>query len=232
MTGIPLVSVLLPTRKRAVSLERSVGSLLDRASVPQDIEIMLAVDPDDGTLRDSPALPGVLVWTAPERYGYEGLYRYYNQLAGLATGHWLMLWNDDARMVTQGWDDIIRAQRRWGVLASRANHCGEANLFPVFPRWWTQATGHIALSPNVDVWIQEVGAMLGACDRIPVEVFHDRFDVTGNHDDQTYREGRAAQKYLNFNHPDHDTPDGRGRRVADAMLISRRSPVPALPGAR
>lgn len=233
MTGAPLISVLLPTRNRPGSLRVSVASLLDQAAVPQDIEILLAADPDDDTARSavSDGLPA-RVWTAPERYGYEGLFRYYNHLATLAAGDWLMLWNDDARMITRGWDDVIRRQERWGVLASRANHCGDANLFPVFPRWWAEVTGHISLSPNVDVWIGEVGAMLGSCMRIPVEVFHDRFDVTGNHDDQTYREGRAVQAHLNFNHPDHDTPESLGLRMADARAIYDRQPWPLLRGPR
>jgi hypothetical protein len=230
MTEVPLVSVLLPTRGRPDSLRFSVESLLERASVPQDIELLLAIDPDDDIMREAGPLPAARVWTAPERFGYEGLYRYFNHLATLATGDWLMLWNDDARMLTSGWDDIIRQQERWGVLASRANHCGDANLFPVFPRWWTEVTGHISLSPNVDVWIQEVGAMLGACSKVPIEVFHDRFDVTGNHDDQTYREGRALQEHLNFNHPSHDTLESRGLRIRDAMAIDCHSPRPCLRG--
>jgi hypothetical protein len=39
--------------------------------------------------------------------GYDSLHEYYNELASKATGDWLMLWNDDAVMETEGWDEKI-----------------------------------------------------------------------------------------------------------------------------
>ena len=43
---------------------------------------------------------------------------------------------------------------------------------------------------HMATWLQYVGESLGRHVQLPVEVFHDRADVTGNHNDQTYHEGR------------------------------------------
>jgi len=186
------VSVLCPSRGRGASLAKSAETLTALAADPSMIEILVAVDPDDeATAQAASFIPArVKVWRAPQRYGYARLHEYYNALARMACGRWLLIWNDDARMLTQGWDAVIAAQQP-GVLWSQANHCGGGNLFPAWPREWTQALGHVSLSPHCDMWIQHIGQGLGCQRRIPVEVFHDRKDVTGGHDDATYAEGRG-----------------------------------------
>ena len=155
---------------------------------------VVALDPDDPDRSES--LHAVLdvtdhevIWTAPERYGYAGLHRYYNQLAAMATGDWLMVWNDDARMLTPSWDAVIGWQPP-AVLWPQANHSPHACTFPVWPRAWSTATGHVSLSPHCDTWMQRTGEQTAML-RIPVSVLHDRYDVTGSHGDQTYAEGRA-----------------------------------------
>lgn len=212
-----MISVLLPTRGRPQSLASSIKSLLGTAFRPDDIEILLATDPDD----QCPVFAGrkVTAWTAPERYGYAGLYRYFNHLATLASGDWLMVWNDDATMKTYGWDAIIRLQQP-AVLWMNVNHCPGGNLFPVWPRAWSDAAGHVSLASNVDVWLQEIGNRLGRHHRIPVEVFHDRKDITGGHDDQTYAEGRAREPALAGNHPSYYWPDNVAARDRDVAVIA------------
>lgn len=183
-----MISLLCPTRGRTASLEASVLSLYELADCPDEVEILVAADPDE---EPGPWLPlANRWWTAPERYGYGRLHEYYNALAAMASGEWLMIWNDDARMLTPGWDTIIGAQPP-AVLWMKANHCGGGNLFPAWPRAWSEALGHVSLVPHVDMWIQHIGQALGCQRNVSVEVFHDRFDVTGGHGDQTYAEGRG-----------------------------------------
>ena len=43
---------------------------------------------------------------------------------------------------------------------------------------------------HMDTFLQRVGEYLGCHDRIPVRIEHQRADVTGLHDDETYAEGR------------------------------------------
>lgn len=168
-------------------LQRSIHSLLSLADEPGTVEILLAVDPD------APAkLPagqwggGGIVWEAPERYGSARMHEYYNHLARLAQGWWLMIWNDDARMLTPHWDSFVRANPGQCLWLDHGDtgpeHC---NMFPVWPRAWAEALGHVADgSPRVDTWVQEVAELLGRQVKIPVQIRHE------SPDDLTWREGR------------------------------------------
>jgi hypothetical protein len=42
-----------------------------------------------------------------------------------------------------------------------------------------------------DTYIQGIGNELGRLRRIPVQILHDRADLTGFHGDDTYQEGRG-----------------------------------------
>ena len=187
-----MISVLCPSRERVGQLAVSVTSLVRNAA--RDIEILVVADDDDlATIGAVPEIgpPARLLVTS--RKGYGGLHEYYQLAAAAArasAGDWLMVWNDDARMVTPGWDTVIAAQQP-GVLWMRANHCDGGNLFPAWPRAWSEALGHVSLVPHVDMWIQRLGSELGCQRRVDVEVLHDRKDVTGGHDDATYAEGRG-----------------------------------------
>lgn len=178
------ISVLLPTRNRPGLLANTIRSLLNNADDPDNIEILLAVDPD------APAEPQpfaqVRTWTAPERFGSARMEKYYNHLAAIASGTWLMIWNDDVTMHTAHWDSIVRANPGLCLwldhMGTGPEHC---NMFPVWPRAWTEAIGHIADgSPRVDTWLQEVAELLGKQVKVPVQVRHI------SPDDQTWREGR------------------------------------------
>jgi hypothetical protein len=183
--GEPLISVLLPTRNRPEMLAQSIDSMLYYADYPECIEFLLAVDPDAVTGLPAGALGEV--WVAPQRYGSARMHEYYNHLATLATGKWLMIWNDDALMQTAHWDGIVRQHENvclWpDHMGTGPAHC---NMFPLWPRAWTAALGHIANgSPRVDTWIQEVAEVLNKQVKVPIEVWHH----PGVHD-QTWDEGR------------------------------------------
>lgn len=174
-----MISVLCPSRRRPAALAESVSSLMGKASHPALVQVLVAADPDDPATASAAAAAGVVCWAAPERYGYEGLHRYYNHLATLAHGEWLLIWNDDALMRTEGWDQVIEAEEP-AVLWPSANHHRELNLFPAWPAAWTRAMGHVSLCSNVDTWLMEAGQMAGRHRKIPVEIFHDRDNVTGS----------------------------------------------------
>lgn len=187
----PEISVLIPTRDRAQLLFQSVTSLMKTAADSRRVDFWVAVDPDDEFELTFPSAATVHIWTAPERFGYDRLHEYYNQLARDAQGKWLFLWNDDAIMRTPGWDAVVVSQPETKLLWVQANHHETGNLFPIWPKSWSDAMGHVSLSPNCDRWLSEIGRMLDAEYRIPVEVFHSRADITGQNNDRTYREGRA-----------------------------------------
>lgn len=215
-----MITVMCPTRARPARLRESVDSLLGTASNPDDVEILLAIDPDDVevTLPAIADTPGnVRAWIPPERYGYLGLHRYFNHLASTARGSWLLLWNDDARMTTPGWDAIIGRETCDQVLWPEVNHDQGGNLFPVWPRAWSRACGHVSLSANVDVWISEVGRRAGAENRVGITIFHDRPDVTGSPVDEVFLEGRALMG--SGNEPGYASQENTAMRSRDVRVI-------------
>lgn len=217
-----LISALTPSRGRPASLRRAVTSLLDTADNPDQVEVLIALDPDDDTAPAAAGLaafPAVRFWTAPERYGYHGLHRYCEHLAATATGKWLLLWNDDAVMQTRGWDTII-ASHAYAVLWPQSNVAPGCCTFPVWPRAWMAATGHLSPSAHIDTYLQYLGEGLGALVKIPVEIFHDRADVTGGHDDETYREGRGRIGSYGMV-PGFDGAVMRERVVQDVLTIEQ-----------
>jgi hypothetical protein len=190
------ISVTFASRGRPAALRAAVCSLLDLAAEPDEVQVIVAVDPDDeatyAAILDLPN-PSMAnyAYVAPERYGYYRLHDYLNPLAKMAKGTWCLWWNDDMRMQTPGWDLVIRGNRP-AILWPRANHVHHANIVPAWPRAWSDATGHASPTSHMDTYMQWLGDLLGRHDRIPVDVFHDRADVTGNHQDQTYAEGRKT----------------------------------------
>ncbi|MGW0905019.1 glycosyltransferase family 2 protein [Streptomyces sp. NPDC002853] len=198
-----MISVLLPSRGRPQPLADTVATLLELADKPGGIQILIAADPDDRpTLQVS--LPWqASVWTAPERYGYPRLHKYVNRLAEQADGDWLMLWNDDARILTEGWDRLVE-EREPSVLWPHSNDIATCNTFPVWPRAWTDHLGHVSLSPHCDSWIQYLGQTLGLHERVQIEVLHDRADLTGGHDDQTRAESLAGYRTADYGSPAMD----------------------------
>lgn len=189
------ISVCFASRGRPESLADAIDSLRRHADCWEDIEVRVAVDPDDETVAQAMleladlGLGDVIVWVAPERYGYTGLHRYLNELVSKAEGSWVMWWNDDMRMQTDGWDTIV-VDSPQGVLWPHANHVEHANIAPIWPKAWSDAAGIVTPTTHMDTWLQYVAEQLGCHHKIPVEIVHDRADVTGNHDDVTYAQGR------------------------------------------
>lgn len=52
-------------------------------------------------------------------------------------------------------------------------------------------TGEMSDSPSVDSWLDQLGGALNKRQNLPsVKLFHDRFDLTGNHIDKTHYDTR------------------------------------------
>jgi len=223
------ISVLLPTRGRTDMLKRSLLSLLDLAQTPSEIEIMLAFDNDD---RESLEWCRENVFPELERrgvdamvieftpLGYLKLHEYLNALAGLAGGNWLMFWNDDAVMQTQNWDQKITEHNgKFLCLRMPTHNQHPYAIFPIVPRDWYYLLGHLSNHQLTDATISQISYMLNIVQNIDVEVLHDRFDITGNNHDATFKN----RPMLEGNHTDprdfnHST--FRNKRLADANKIA------------
>lgn len=219
MNKKPKISILLPTRKRTEAVVKSIGSLLASARNPGQIELLIAYDNDDEESREffsTTWFPFIEQAGATskvfetERFGYLRLYKYVNYLAEQATGDWIMFWNDDALMLTDNWDEEIVKNDGWfGLLRMPCvtmNH--PFALFPIIPRSWTEVFGRVSPVNHSDWWIYNVTVPAGRMRNIPVEVYHDRADVTGGNNDETFREqsyaadGRDPTNPEDYSHPD------------------------------
>lgn len=216
----PKISIILPTRKRTEALVNSLNSLLALADDTSRIEICIAYDDDDDESREFFATQ----WAdyisqcnatskifETERFGYTRLNEYINLLGEESTGDWIFFWNDDALMQTQGWDTEVVKHDPEKIKLLRMPCTSMEHpfaLFPVFPRKWIDLFGKISPVSHNDWWIYNVTKPLNLVEDIPVYVYHDRADVTGGNNDETYKErsysadGRDKTNPYDYIHPD------------------------------
>jgi hypothetical protein len=188
------ITILLPTRKRVETLKKSIESLIKTSKHPDKLQFLFAVDDDDiNTINflKSTSYPnqGVLTF---KPMGYENIHKYNNTLALYAHGKWLMFFNDDAIMTTQNWDTkIMDRGSNFRVLRVREQTSHPYAIFPIFPRDWFMLLDHISLHGQNDAWISEIAYSLDIMRDIDIDIIHDRADITGNNNDETFK----ARKY-------------------------------------
>jgi len=223
------ISILLPTRGRANQMERSLRSLLDKASGLHQIEIVFGVDSDDQHnterwkqtvrpyLAQKHVSDSILVF---EPMGYENLHRYVNDLAAHSTGSWLFFWNDDAFMQTQDWDSIICSYTgQFKLLSVHTHNEHPYSIFPIVPRKWHDLVGHLSQHSLNDAWLSQVAYMLDIFERIPVWCEHDRNDLTGNNNDATYQ-NRKVLETDPTDPKDFNSVDHRRQRLHDCATLA------------
>lgn len=161
------ISILIPTRGRPGNLKASIDASLQLAAHPERVEIMLGADLDDAFLEDIRNLaeayaPNTRIEVFRERYGYEGLYVYFNRLAELSKGAWLLNWNDDTEFVTQGWDTLLCEAPPVAVQFFRRDVLESADpTFMATSRNIYEAMGHLSLNAHCDAWISDVSHWAG-----------------------------------------------------------------------
>lgn len=100
----PRISVIVATRGRVALLDKMLRSLQLTAHDPTSVEVVLRCDADDNLtihfLREQPHLFIV----GPRRNGYATLASLVNEAARLSHADLVIVVNDDAEFVTQGWD--------------------------------------------------------------------------------------------------------------------------------
>jgi len=205
------IAMLLATRGRTESLGRSVRSLIELADHPERLQLMFAFDNDDD-IGAKYFHENLQPWLEQReisffavkfpRQGYHRLHVYNNKMAQYTNCHWLMIWNDDAVMQTQGWDtEIMNYQGQFKLLAFHTHLDHPYSIFPILPRKWYELLGYISPHSVQDGWLSQQAYMLDIWERIPVWVLHDRADITGNNNDATFQE-RAALEGRPFDEAD------------------------------
>jgi hypothetical protein len=150
---MPKFSVLIPSRGRAAFLMDCVDNILTRAKHPDDVEVLVRFDDDDPTVNEVqlPTQVRQIVGARPDG-GYVNIHLLYNELAQVATGQYFIIFNDDARFKTDGWD-----VRLWDGLDNKmvVAHTGRhGSLFPIVHRGFFDATGHLSPAFDIDIWFE------------------------------------------------------------------------------
>ena len=191
------IAVLLPTRGRTGALSRSVMSLINRAVKLDRVQLLLGFDEDD-TEGIEHFQTNLEPWLIEKKVNYEAqifesmgyvrLNEYVNALAQASDADWLMFWNDDAMMDTAGWDKQIADHTgEFKCLAVHTHRDHPYSIFPIVPREWLDTLGYLSPHQISDAWLSQQAYLLGIFERIPVWVTHDRHDLTGNNNDDTYK---------------------------------------------
>ncbi len=183
----PLVSVFIVTRKRAKSLIQALDSLISLSHNQSSIEFVIKADEDDldtinivrNTQTKFPFLNFKLIIT-PRGKGYAEMHNWLNIMAKEASGDWIFIFNDDARMKSDRWDEIllnVYGQPAWFGMDDVCLLIGKmlpnpTYGFPFLRRKVFDILGHICLSPLGDTWLYTIMVAISAYGSIPILVDH------------------------------------------------------------
>lgn len=191
MADRPSVAVLLPSRDRPASLARSVGSLLGLAADPAKVDIRVGADYGDYATYKACEDMGVHCMLFHRR-GYEGLHEYYRQLAGGPDADWLLIWNDDAYMVSPRWDETLRNLPPSVLVADLQSRHTPICAFPAVRSGAPKIIGTFCSdNPHVDSFWEVIGQRSGTIGLADIHVHHDQQPHAHLGNDH------------GFSHPDH-----------------------------
>jgi len=107
------ISLLMPFRERMSLLKQMLASLQATATDPSCLELIMAIDDDDPTLNNYGREKfleeywWLNIKIFETKRSEEICNAYWNPMAKMAEGRWLMDINDDSVFKTPGWDSII-----------------------------------------------------------------------------------------------------------------------------
>jgi len=183
------ISVLIPTRQRTEPLHENVARLLATADCPEEVELLIRADLDDPASVEAALgldASNRHVVVGPRYDGWRSNHRFFNELARVASGEWLFLYNDDASMLTAGWDTLIHQAPPRRLLCpamiwkgrSERPHRFEAlgmlfeNSEPILHRTLYEAMGHFALHCHADVYLEWLLRPIGLQVPVSIRILH------------------------------------------------------------
>lgn len=226
----PLVSILFPTRGRPEGLCKAVDSLWSLCRDKSLMEIIYWADDDDqptvDLLRRLHSVPDLHIWgfVCPRGRGYHDMHHWVNEMAQKARGDWLIIWNDDAVMRTQDWDQVLLGcspdSFNWHgaedvicLVAKTINHPGAAGFF-FLRRKVVEILGQFSRIPHNDTWVTTLMRSVDSLynvDAILIEHNSESKDATWNEG----IEARSTMEYTIHN------PRGRVDKMEDALKLAR-----------
>jgi len=163
--GGKLVSVLLPSRGRPQGLFHAVSSLITRCNDPKSIEILLRLDDDDAESQKAVECMNrvfgdtvkIRCITGPRGGGYRDFHIFVEELCAVARGDFLLLFNDDTVMDTEGWDmKFAHFRNEFCVLRLDTSQNCHDNPFPAVHRKIHQVIGHFSKHAYCDAWMERI----------------------------------------------------------------------------
>lgn len=185
-----MISIILPSRGRLNSLIKTIDELRMLSCSTLAIEVLVGADPDDFTTINYANAHADQLFVSPERWGYKELHKYYNALTKLSKGDWVLLWNDDAFMLTSKWNCIIESLPSNILVADLQTQLSpDLCCFPAVRRIAIESVrGYSPHISHADTYWQDIGRATNTIQAIPVSINHDRMDLTGGHNDITRAE--------------------------------------------
>lgn len=207
-----ICSVLIPSRKRYEYLYASVEKLINTASNPENIEILIRIDNDDkDTISKIATFPKDwnIMWVVGNRYdGYKDLHIMFDELCRLSTGEFYWLWNDDVIVKSDGWDDVLREFiNKLCVIRTMHRTWTDGYEVPIVSKMIYNITGHFSLFTYNDDYIHHL------IEEIKKEYFN--FDIRIND---------KSKLYVEHNHglPREHELDGMESQYPPASLIEMK----------
>lgn len=204
-----LISILVPSRDRAIQHARMVRSAVDLATYPRRLEFVTYLDQDDRSL-------GSYWHERPDYYdGSSGqviigerivLSEMWNLCYERSHGEIVMHCGDDIIFRTPGWDVEVRkafAQSSDKILLVHGDDCSPNTdalaTHGFLHRRWVETVGYFVppyfSSDWNDVWLTEVADMIGRRVKIPIitEHMHYSFGKADRDENTAEREERGAR---------------------------------------
>jgi hypothetical protein len=169
-TANPLVTFLIPSRKRLGPLTSSIKSLEQTCNNIDSFEVIVIFDEDDTSTINEFKLCDFkcsIKTIVSKRYGYYGLHNYINNAFEKSSGEWFWLWNDDIAMVSKNWDLVIHGYRDQFVILNPANsnpawanYVKDATISPLVPKKWFQLLNRFSAYSQYDTYINSIAYRL------------------------------------------------------------------------
>ena len=166
-----MISLLLPCRRDSLLLPGFVESMLENTSDMNNVELLVSLSDNDTWCKsylDRLNHSRIKYFTQPKPYGRFGLHDYMNLLCEHSKGKLLWHMCDDYRLVTKGWDLILKEYESYSDKVYSLYPCPSPDYkiagfaSPIITRKWYNTLNHWALFYSVDSWIGEV-----ACSYLP-----------------------------------------------------------------
>lgn len=211
-----LIGIMIPTRKRTKLLKECLDSIIAKTQDKSLVEILIRTDNDDPeTLElcklydDAPI--EIKILTGDRKNGYGSLHEYYNSLAKISESEFLMVFNDDVEMLTEGWEQYYKQFSEKNYIIGLRNFIypngKEQEIFvgyngnPAIPHDFYNEFGSLSHHPMLDDWWVNVSNALGKKLEkwVDVKVWFKRpgGDYAHSEADTTFLEGRA---HINWSH--------------------------------